>query len=293
MRLFVKQGEGKVPRAGAATGMGRGTAAGIYEIRRLRRGRCGGLWGRPSSRPAVARYPAPALPLCRAALPGDSFFARVFDKSARVSALYPRIRARFRRKCARCGPSPRVLRAFWAKVRAFQPFTPVFAHDSGESVLVPAFALVFRAQLWRKCARSGLRPRVSRTIQAKMRASGLVLRRVGSVCAGFAPGGAFLERVGSVFAKNAPGKGAGATRPRPCRGTHPAKELRPCRGTPPRKITPGGAAHQERPTRRCPPGAAHQEMPTMSGSPGACQLKRRTKTGQQKRVNKKYVYLHT
>ena len=32
----------------------RGTAAGIYARRRLRRGRCGGLWGRPSSRPAVA-----------------------------------------------------------------------------------------------------------------------------------------------------------------------------------------------------------------------------------------------
>lgn len=180
-------------------------------------------------------------------------------------------------------------------MRAFQPFTPVFAHDSGESALVPAPHPVFCARFGRKCARSGLRPRVSRTIQAKMRASGLVLRRVGSVCAGFAPGGAFLERIGSVFAKNAPGKGAGATRPRPCRGTHPAKELRPCRGSPPppRKITPGGAAHQEMPTRSGPPGDAHREMPTGSGPPGACQLKRRTKTGQQKRVNKKYVYLHT
>ena len=156
MGLLVRQGEGKGPRAGAEAGRGRGTAAGIYEIRRLRRGRCGGLWGRPSSRPAVARYPAPALPLCRAALPGDSFPARVFDKSALVSAPHP----------------------------------------------------VFCARFGRKCARSGLRPRVSRTIQAKMRASGLVLRRVGSVCAGFAPGGAFLERIGRVFAKNAPGKGA-------------------------------------------------------------------------------------
>ena len=58
MGLLVRQGEGKGPRAGAEAGRGRGTAAGIYEIRRLRRGRCGGLWGRPSSRPAVARYPA-------------------------------------------------------------------------------------------------------------------------------------------------------------------------------------------------------------------------------------------
>ena len=195
MGLLVRQGEGKGPRAGAEAGRGRGTAAGIYEIRRLRRGRCGGLWGRPSSRPAVARYPAPALPLCRAALPGDSFPARVFDKSALVSAPHP----------------------------------------------------VFCARFGRKCARSGLRPRVSRTIQAKMRASGLVLRRVGSVCAGFAPGGAFLERIGSVFAKNAPGKGAGATRPRPCRCTFP----------------------QDNSGRSGPPGDAHQEMPTRSGPPGA------------------------
>ena len=133
-------------------------------------------------------------------------------------------------------------RAFLTKVRALRSLTPSFAHDSGESALVPAPHPVFCAQFWRKCARSGLRPRVSRTILAKMRASGLVLRRVGS-----------------VFAKNAPGKGAGATRPRPCRGTHPAKVLRPCRGTPP----------QDTSGRSGPPGAVHQERSTMSGPPGA------------------------
>ena len=155
MGLFVKQGEGKVPRAVAEAGRGRGTAAGIYEIQRLRRGRCGGLWGRPSSRPAVARYPAPALPLCRAALHGDSFSARVFDKSARVSALYPRIRARFWRKCARCGPSPRVLRAILAKVCAFRPSPSSFAHDSGENARVGARAAARRERFRRIRARRG------------------------------------------------------------------------------------------------------------------------------------------
>ncbi len=155
MRLFVKQGEGKVPRAGAATGMGRGTAAGIYEIRRLRRGRCGGLWGRPSSRPAVARYPAPALPLCRSALPGDSFSARVFDKSARVPAFALVFRARFWRKCARSGLRPRVSRAIMAKVRSFRPSPSCFAHDSGENARVGARTAARRERLCRICARRG------------------------------------------------------------------------------------------------------------------------------------------
>ena len=57
---------------------------------------------------------------------------------------------------------------------SFAGFTPIFAHDSGESVLVSAPHPVFCARFGRKCARSGLRPSVSRTIQTKMRASGLV-----------------------------------------------------------------------------------------------------------------------
>ena len=39
----------------------RGIAAGIYALRRQQHGRCGGLWGRPSSRPAVARGLKPCI----------------------------------------------------------------------------------------------------------------------------------------------------------------------------------------------------------------------------------------
>jgi len=46
-------------------------------------------------------------------------------------------------------------RAFLTKVRAFQPFTPVFAHDSGESARVGVPHPEFCAQFRRKCARRG------------------------------------------------------------------------------------------------------------------------------------------
>ena len=55
----------------------RDTAAGVNGIRRLQRGRCGGLWGRPSSRPAVARTDSlfllpglPSSPLLPLLIPG-------------------------------------------------------------------------------------------------------------------------------------------------------------------------------------------------------------------------------
>ncbi len=48
---------GRQGEAGVGGGkQGWGTAAGVNAIRRLQRGRCGGLCGRPSSRPAVARF---------------------------------------------------------------------------------------------------------------------------------------------------------------------------------------------------------------------------------------------
>ena len=50
----VRKAGGEGERDDEAPGL-RDNAAGIYEIRRLQRGHCGGLWGRPSSRPAVAR----------------------------------------------------------------------------------------------------------------------------------------------------------------------------------------------------------------------------------------------
>ncbi len=105
----------------AKEGGGRGTggiAAGVNAIRRQQRGRCGGLWGRPSSRPAVAQTllndgriasrPVNYLPCLaarssraiqakmRAGERRDMSFARVFGNSARVQAPQPLIRARFR-----------------------------------------------------------------------------------------------------------------------------------------------------------------------------------------------------
>ena len=50
----AEKAEAEGERDDEAPGL-RDNAAGIYEIRRLQRGHCGGLWGRPSSRPAVAR----------------------------------------------------------------------------------------------------------------------------------------------------------------------------------------------------------------------------------------------
>ena len=133
MRLFVKQGEGKVPRpwqrlAGAGAPPPEYTRSGGYGA-----GAAGGSGeGPPRARPLPAIRPRP----CRSAV-----------------LHYLAIR------------SPR---AFLTKVRAFQPFTPVFAHDSGESALVPAPHPVFCARFGRKCARSGLRPRVSRAFWAKV-----------------------------------------------------------------------------------------------------------------------------
>ena len=72
----------------AKEGGGRGTggiAAGVNAIRRLQRGRCGGLWGRPSSRPVVK------LP----ALPGSPFVARDSSENARGGASRPVFCARF------------------------------------------------------------------------------------------------------------------------------------------------------------------------------------------------------
>ena len=105
----------------AKEGGGRGTggiAAGVNAIRRLQRGRCGGLWGRLSSRPAVAQTllndgriasrPVNYLPCLaarssraiqakmRAGERRDMFFARVFGNSARIQGPQPLIRARFR-----------------------------------------------------------------------------------------------------------------------------------------------------------------------------------------------------
>ena len=79
------------------------------------------------------------------------------------------LRARFGRKCARFSPLPPYSRTILAKVRSFRPLTPCFARDSGENARVPAPRPVFRARFGRKCARSGFRPRVSRTILAKVR----------------------------------------------------------------------------------------------------------------------------
>ena len=72
----------------AKEGGGRGTggiAAGVNAIRRQQRGRCGGLWGRPSSRP-VAKLPA---------LPGSAFVARDSSENARGGASRHVFCARF------------------------------------------------------------------------------------------------------------------------------------------------------------------------------------------------------
>ena len=105
----------------AKEGGGRGTggiAAGSRSLRRQQRGRCGGLWGRPSSRPAVAQTllndgriasrPVNYLPCLaarssraiqakmRAGERRDLSFAHVFGNSARIQGPQPLIRARFR-----------------------------------------------------------------------------------------------------------------------------------------------------------------------------------------------------
>ena len=80
-------------------------------------------------------------------------FARDLCKRARVPATHPVFRARFGQKCAHSGPSLRVLRAIWTKVRAFRPLTSCFAHILGENVLIPALHPVFRAHSRQKCAR--------------------------------------------------------------------------------------------------------------------------------------------
>ena len=126
-------------------------------------------------------------------------------------------------------------RAFLTKVRSFRPLTPCFARVLVESVLVPAFALVFRARFRRKCARRG------------------------SYCGA---SGAFSPDLRPV-------RGPGQQGPARAEVLTPQKNFA-------RAVVP-------------PP----QDNSGRSGPPGACQLKRRTKTRQQKRVNKKYVYLHT
>ena len=74
------------------------------------------------------------------------------------------------KKCARFGLPPPHPRAFPAKVRAFLPHAPSFAHDSGDNALVPAFRPLICARFRRYCARSCLTPPHPRTIPAKVRA---------------------------------------------------------------------------------------------------------------------------